>query len=156
MSRINIYSIKQIRESTVTYDYENTITNTPRNSAELIYKALDVATSDREMFGVVNLNAKLKVNGVHVVSVGNLTESLAHPREVYKLAVLNNAHSIVVWHNHPSGDLRPSQIDIAVTRTLVAAGQVLGINLLDHVILGRDGGYYSLLESGEMPPKISF
>jgi len=94
---------------------------------------------------VIPLDGKNQVLGFHVVSVGTLTASLVHPREVYKLAVLANAAAIVVVHNHPSGHPEPSAEDQAITLRLKEAGELLGIKLLDHVIIG-DGRYFSFTD----------
>ncbi len=91
-----------------------------------------------EQFRVLNLDAKHRVKQNLVVSVGSLTASLVHPREVFRSAVRTNAAAVVCVHNHPSGDPEPSQEDLEVTRRLAAAGRTLGIALLDHVVVGRD------------------
>jgi DNA repair protein RadC len=91
-----------------------------------------------EQFRVLTLDAKHRVKQNLVISVGSLTSSLVHPREVYRCAVRTCAAAIVCVHNHPSGDPEPSQEDIEVTRRIAAAGRTLGITLLDHVVVGRD------------------
>jgi len=83
------------------------------------------------------------------VSIGCLNSSVVHPREVYKVAVLGNAAAIVACHNHPSGDAEPSADDVSLTRRLAAAGALMGIELLDHIILGDGtGAWVSLKERG--------
>lgn len=96
-----------------------------------------------EHFIVVFLDAKCKMTGHEIVSKGSLTASIVHPREVYKLAIMRCAHSIIVLHNHPSGDPMPSSEDVAITKRLKSVGEVIGIPLLDHIIIG-DGDYKSL------------
>lgn len=96
-----------------------------------------------ERFGVVMLDTKLRLMKVSVVSSGSLDASMAHPREVYREATTVGAAAIVVFHNHPSGDPAPSPDDVRLTTRLAQAGQVLGIPLLDHIILG-DTRYWSL------------
>ena len=103
---------------------------------------------DREVFSALLLNAKNCLIRAVTVSVGTLTASLVHPREVFKAAVRHSAASIILVHNHPSGDPTPSGEDIEVTEKLVEAGNVLGIDLLDHVILGSKGRFESLRETG--------
>ncbi len=88
-----------------------------------------------EHFVALHLNAKNQVTGYHVVSHGTVSASLVHPREIFKAALLSNACSIVVAHNHPTGSTDPSPEDLATTRQLVAAGEVLGIKILDHLIV---------------------
>ena len=108
-----------------------------------------VKLSERpQAFVAAFLTAQHRIVGLHTVSVGCLTRSLVHPREVYKPAILASAAAIIVAHNHPSGDPEPSADDIALTRRLVAAGELLGIKLLDHLVLGEDGSYVSLSERG--------
>jgi len=87
--------------------------------------------------------------GEHVVSVGDLSSSIVHPREVFTEAIRRSAASLIVAHNHPSGDPTPSPEDVSVTRRLVEAGEVLGIDVLDHIVLG-DNRYISLKERGLM------
>jgi DNA repair protein RadC len=93
------------------------------------------------------LSTKNTVNAIHTASIGSLSSAIVHPREVYKAAVLANASSIVLGHNHPSGDPTPSPEDIEVTKRLSNAGDLMGIDVLDHVIIG-DGRFYSLKERG--------
>ena len=103
---------------------------------------------DREVFVIAMLTIRHRVIGLHTVSVGCLTSSLVHPREVFKPAILAGSAAILAAHSHPSGDPEPSPEDISLTRRLAAAGQLLGIELLDHVILGEAGRFVSLRERG--------
>lgn len=103
---------------------------------------------DREVFSALLLDAKNRLLRAVTVSVGTLTASLVHPREVYKAAIRHSAASIILAHNHPSGDPTPSREDIEITERLAEAGRVLGIDLLDHVVLGSDGRFESLREQG--------
>lgn len=100
---------------------------------------------DREMFVVLLLDGKNRALGFNTVSVGSLTAALVHPREVFKPAILANAASVVLVHNHPSGDPEPSQEDRAITERLKHAGDLLGIKVLDHVVIG-DGTYWSFAD----------
>jgi DNA repair protein RadC len=106
--------------------------------------------TDREQFFLLCLNTKNEPTALHTVSIGSLDASIVHPREVFKVAILSNAASVIVAHNHPSGDPTPSKEDIQVTRKLQEAGELLGITLLDHVIVGTEGAYTSLKERGLM------
>lgn len=105
---------------------------------------------DREHFLALALNTKNRLLRIVEVSVGSLSASIVHPRELFKDAVRLSASAIVVVHNHPSGDPTPSGADIQLTRRLVKAGDVLGIELLDHVVIGDGGTHVSLRESGLM------
>jgi len=91
---------------------------------------------DREQFVVCGLDAKHTVIGINVVSIGSLSLSIVHPREVFKALILMNAAAVICAHNHPSGDVTPSQDDRVLTKRLREAGELLGITLLDHLILG--------------------
>lgn len=101
---------------------------------------------DREQFVVCGLDAKNVVIGINVVSIGSLSLSIVHPREVFKALILMNAAAAVCAHNHPSGDVTPSQEDRVLTTRLKAAGELLGITLLDHLILGDR--FYSFADHG--------
>ncbi len=103
--------------------------------------------ADREEFLVLLLDGKNKLLGFNLVSLGSLTSSLVHPREVFKPAILANAASILLLHNHPSGDPIPSAEDIAITKRLREVGEIHGIQVLDHVIIG-DGRYISFVDDG--------
>jgi DNA repair protein RadC len=105
----------------------------------------------REEFRCVLLDTKNRFLREETVSTGSLTASLVHPRETFKAAVRESAAAVIFVHNHPSGDARPSQEDIALTRRLVQAGDLLGIRVLDHVIVG-DGSHYSFRDNGMIAP----
>ena len=97
-----------------------------------------VLPTDREGFAVVHLNGRHRVIGCELVSVGSLNASIVHPREVFKGALLANASSIILGHNHPSGDPDPSEEDLGITLRLEQAGEVLGLSVLDHVIIAGE------------------
>lgn len=103
-----------------------------------------------EHFVLAVLDSRRRVIGVSEVSVGTLSASLVHPREVFRAAILLNGAAVVVCHNHPSGDSSPSSEDRDVTRRLQRAGELLGIPVADHVVLGEGGSYYSFRERGLM------
>lgn len=110
------------------------------------YIKADLEGLDREHFMVILLNARNQVIGKEVVSVGSLDASIVHPREVFRDSIRRNAKSIVLAHNHPSGDPTPSDEDIEVTGRLREAGTVLGISVVDHVVVGRSS-YVSLRDT---------
>lgn len=116
----------------------------PQDVAEFLMPRMRYAA--KEQFVVILLNGKNKVIGTEVVTEGTLSNSIVHPREVYAPALLQHAAAIMVAHNHPSGDPKPSDEDKEVTKMLERSGKVLGIPLMDHVIIG-DGTYYSFLEN---------
>jgi DNA repair protein RadC len=100
-----------------------------------------------ERFGVVMLDAKLRLIRAETLSVGSLDTSIAHPREIFRAATLASAASIALFHNHPSGDPTPSSDDVLLTTRLVAAGELMGIEVVDHVILGS-GRWFSFRDAG--------
>jgi len=122
-------------------------------SPDQAYKAITAITSveeeAQEVFGILILNTKNKIVAVHEISRGTLNSSIVHPREVFKPAILHNAAAIICFHNHPSGDTEPSRDDIEITNRLIEAGKIMGIEILDHIIVG-DEEYVSLKERGVM------
>ena len=141
--RINIVSIKMIKESS--FLYQTRTISSPKDAYEMIKEQLEGL--DREQFIIACLNTKNEPTNITVVSVGSLNKAIVHPREVFKTAILSNAASIMAFHNHPSGETTPSQQDIQLTNRLYEAGELLGIKLLDHLIIG-DGTFTSLKEKG--------
>jgi DNA repair protein RadC len=103
-----------------------------------------------EVFGLLCVSVKRRIIAYHEVSRGALDATTVHPREVFKAALLANAFGIIVGHNHPSGDPEPSPDDIALTRRLVSAGDLIGIPVFDHIVVG-DGRYVSFMETGRLP-----
>lgn len=121
--------------------------SSPQNAALILME--EMRFLDREHFKVMLLNTKNHCISIETISIGTLNASLVHPREVFKLAIKKSAASIILAHNHPSGDSKPSKEDIEVTRRLVEAGKIIGIEVLDHLILGN-GSFTSLKETGRM------
>lgn len=113
------------------------------------YLMTDMTSLLQEHFVVMFLNVKNEVLHKHTVFIGSLNSSIVHPREIYREAVKRSAASIIVAHNHPSGNPAPSPEDIEVTKRLVEAGSIIGIDLLDHIIIG-DHKFISLKEKGYM------
>jgi DNA repair protein RadC len=123
-----------------------------RSSRELFrYFNRKLRDRKREEFIAVLLDGKNRILREETISLGSLTASIVHPREVFLPAVRESAGSVILVHNHPSGDPAPSPEDVEVTRRLVRAGEVLGIRVLDHVIIG-ERGYTSLLDRGVLTP----
>ncbi|MEW9673495.1 RadC family protein [Ammoniphilus sp. 3BR4] len=145
-SRITVYSVQLVKERNMMVYGEKSI-RSPQDAEKVIREL--IGTSDREVFATIFLNTKNKITGVEKVSVGSLNSAIVDPREVFKAAILHNAASIIVSHNHPSGDPTPSREDLAVTNRLAEAGKLLGIEVIDHIILGEET-FQSLKESGMM------
>jgi DNA repair protein RadC len=139
---VPIYRVTLVREGRIPC-YNHQIRSSADASTLLHTYLADV---DREHFVVLLLTQKNRVTGVNTVSMGSLTASIVHPREVFKGAILSNAASIICGHNHPSTDCQPSREDRALTQRLVEAGKLLGISVLDHVIIGGEGRYFSFAD----------
>jgi len=130
---------------------EAPLLDTPERIADLLRE--ETRPQEVEQFRVVLLNTRRRMIGLETISQGTLDTLLVHPREVFKRAIAANASAVVLAHNHPSGDPTPSEADIKVTRDLIRAGQLLKIEVLDHVIIGRrtverQKDYVSLRELG--------
>ena len=140
------YRLELVKEESHKYEVETRI-SCPKDIYEVLTKVCRIQCNPEEVFILITLNTKNIVTGYFEVHRGTINTSLVHPREVFKRALLNNASNIVVAHNHPSGDPNPSKEDIQITERLKEAGNLLGINLLDHIIVGEDK-YISLKEKG--------
>jgi len=141
---IQIVSIQMVREKNLMVEYNEKI-NSPGTAVTIVKKFLQ--DKDREYLIVLSLDTKNKVNALSVVSIGSLNSSIVHPREVFKIAILSNAASIIISHNHPSGDTTPSTEDLNITKRLKECGKILGIDLVDHIIIGNEK-YLSFKEEG--------
>ncbi len=140
MKNINKYTVTLVHEGT--HEYFGTALNNSEKVANIAREILN--NQPKEQFWIFLLDTKNKIIGMTMISQGTLNSSLVHPREVYQPAILANASAIIAVHNHPSGDTTPSREDLGVTSRLIKAGDILGIKLLDHVIIGD--GYVSLRE----------
>ncbi|MBT4496944.1 MAG: DNA repair protein RadC [Gemmatimonadetes bacterium] len=136
MNSIQVYRLRLVREAQLNYD-PITQPLEAENAVRIIARRL-LDGLDREAGIVLALDSRNRPIGCHVVSIGSLSASLIHPREVFKFAILANAASLIFAHNHPSGDPTPSKDDIELTRRLVSAGQLLGIEVIDALITGYD------------------
>jgi DNA repair protein RadC len=138
------YRVELVRESGEG-ELEETVLRTSADVARVLRPYFE--KSDREMFVVVLVDAQHRPIGVNVVSIGSLTATVVHPRECFKPAIIGNAAAVLLVHGHPSGCPQPSTEDIAITRRLRDAGELLGIRVLDHVIVG-DGNHFSFVDEG--------
>jgi DNA repair protein RadC len=118
---------------------KSVVVETPKEIYQLVKG--EAQRWDRERFLTVMLDARNGVIGIDEVSSGSVTGNLVHPREVFKAAILSNAVSVVLVHNHLSGDVEPSQADLEITRRLVEAGKILGIEVIDHLVVSKEGCY---------------
>ena len=142
-----VYEIQRIKQVIQEVEGgEQYIVRSPEDGAKIASQF--IGDEDREVFFVMCLNTKNRVVAVHRCHVGSLNASIVTPREVFKSAILNNSASIIVSHQHPSQNVEPSREDIEVTRRLVEAGKILGIEVLDHLIVNANAEYCSLKEKG--------
>jgi len=138
------YSIRLVKESEIFYEHKRI------NGAKMVYDLLyTIGLHEKagEEFHSFYVNTKNEIIGMEMISKGTLNASLVHPREVFKGALLANANALILAHNHPSGDVEPSSADKQVTQRLVDAGMLLDVKILDHVVIGSKGGYFSFSES---------
>lgn len=140
-----MWRVQLIREGGASVRCKRPQITCPGDVANLLLDYLSLL--DREHLVVAMLDTKNRVIGFNTVTIGNINSAIISARETFKPALLANATAIILAHNHPSGDLAPSPEDVQVTRTLVEAGQILGIEVLDHLVIG-EGRYVSLKERG--------
>ena len=137
--RTSVYKVMLVREST--FPIAQKKVQDPETAAKIFTEYLKSA--DKEIFVAMYLNSDNKILGIHTVSIGTLNSSLVHPREVFKIACMISAASIIISHNHPSGNSEPSAEDITITKQLVEVGEIMGIPVQDHIIITDDNGYTS-------------
>ena len=138
---------RRLAEAQLLTDLPEKISGTA-NAMDYCNRAFHRLATDakKEEMHILTLNTKNRVIGTHLISIGTLDASLVHPREVFRPAILDSASSIILVHNHPSGDPTPSKEDLAVTRRLEDAGKLLGIDVLDHIVVAS-GGAVSIRET---------
>lgn len=144
---IKVVKIKLVRDGAIGKD--RYITN-PQEAVEVMCEEL--AEYDRELMCVVNLRSDMSVINMNISSIGNIDSAFASPRDIFKSSILSNAAGIFIFHNHPSGNLKPSKDDYDITKRLVSCGKLLDIQVVDHIIVssGPNKGYYSFKEHGEI------
>ena len=140
------YKLELIKEESHKYEVDTRISK-PQDLVDVLNLVCRINNNTEEVMLLLTLNTKNVITGWFEVSRGSIDASIVHPREIFKRALTNNATNIVVAHNHPSGDPNPSKEDINITNRLKECGKLLGINLIDHIIIG-DEKYVSLKEKG--------
>ena len=134
--------LTMVKEKAQTYNIQRI------TSAQDVYSLLhEYSTKDQEHFITITLDGQSKVIEKRIVHIGTLNQSLVHPREVFRPAIQDNAAGVIISHNHPSGTLEASRADIQITQRLKEVSKLVGIELLDHVIISREG-YYSFSDEG--------
>ncbi len=111
------------------------------------YVLSEMSVLEQEHFRIMTLNTKKEINFIREISKGTINMTIVHAREVFRAAISDNAHSIILLHNHPTGDPSPSKEDIGLTKNLIEASKIIGIDISDHIIIG-DNRYFSFLEEG--------
>ncbi|TDO85417.1 DNA repair protein RadC [Halanaerobium saccharolyticum] len=149
MVNIQKFSLRIVKESGGRYDIDKYVRN-PFQARDLFVEVVELDRRAEEVFAIATLDVKNKVTGVFEVSTGTLTSSLVTPREVFKRAILQNAAGIVLAHNHPSGVAGASSDDISITKKLQKAGKIMGINVVDHIIIGSRDNFISMQEENLM------
>lgn len=144
--RVAWVQLKMVRESKGSILFPRRQVKSAEDAVELAGPLL--TDCDREKFLVIVLDTKHYPNILEIVSVGSLDATIVHPREVFKTAMVGNGSAVLCLHSHPSGDPTPSPEDLAVTNRLKEAASILGIDLLDHLVVGSDGRYTSLRAKG--------
>ena len=152
MLSLSILNLRVVKEQEVNYSgkWENKKIDAPEKAVIVAINVLKLQENAEESFYIFTLDTKNQITGLFEVSRGSLNTSIVHPREVFKRALLQNANSIILMHNHPSGDPTPSKDDIAMTDRLIKAGELLGIKILDHIIIGDENNYISFKRDGLM------
>ena len=138
--RIDIVSTRMVKEYSILYATRRI--ESPEDAVDLMKDFLEEL--DKEQVMLLCLNTKSEPTHISTISTGSLTASIVHPREVFKTAIIANANRIMIFHNHPSGDPTPSEQDLDITKRLKEAGDLMGIELLDHIIIGDRGRFESL------------
>ena len=149
MKRVTKYDVRLVKESSSLYDYDEKKLNNPYAVAKLLNELFDMECLCEEHFVMLALDSKLRVVGAFDIHTGTINGSMVSMRSLFSRAMLCNANSIIVAHNHPSGVIKPSGEDDSVTRRIKEAGELLDIKLLDHIIIGEDS-YYSFKNEGRL------
>ena len=145
---ISVYRVCLVKDATVSFGQAR-VSNSHQAQALIQNLILTRGQPDREQFVVALLNAKNTIIGLNIVSVGALSSALVHPREVLKAAILANSSAMILCHNHPSNDLSPSAEDLEITRKIVKAADIVGIQVHEHLIINMENDqFYSFADQG--------
>lgn len=146
MKELVKYRVQLVREEKT--EYKGGALQSPKAVAEVMNAIFNMDAQPMEIFTMIALDIKKKPVGCFLISQGSLDVTVVHPREVFQRALMVNAHSIIIAHNHPSGEVTPSYNDVNLTRRLKDAGKIMDIELIDHLIIGENGKFYSFGEEG--------
>lgn len=131
--QINIVSLQMIKTDTLSY--LNRRITSPEDATEIMKTF--IGNSDREHLILICMNSKNEPTHIQTISIGSINKSVIHPREIFKTAILSNANSIMIGHNHPSGDVTPSPEDVNVTERLMLISEIMGILFYDHIVFSE-------------------
>ncbi len=145
---ISVYRVSLVKDASISFG--SVRLNNSQQAQALIQKLiLTKGQPDREQFVVALLNSKNEFIGVNIVAVGTLSAAPVHPREALKFAILGNSAAIILCHNHPSNDLEPSAEDLAITKKIIRAAEIIGIQVHEHIIINMENDrYYSFADQG--------
>ena len=145
---VSVYRVSLVKDKSISFGQQRV--NNSQEAQSLIQRLIKTqGQPDREQFCVILLSAKNDIIGLNIVSIGGLSSASVFPREVLKPAILANSAAMILSHNHPSNDLEPSQEDLAITKRIVQASELMGIAVHEHIIISMDDDqYYSFADSG--------
>ncbi len=145
---VSVYRVSLVKDKSISFG--NSRMNNSQEAQALIQRLIKTqGQSDREQFCVVLLNAKNDIIGVNIVSIGGLSSASVYPREVLKPAILANSAAMILCHNHPSNDLKPSPEDLSITKRIIQASELMGITVHEHIVISMDNDrYYSFADNG--------
>jgi len=145
---VSIYRVSLVKDKSISFGQRRM--NNSQEAQSLIQSLIKTqGQPDREQFCVILLSAKNEIIGLNIVSIGGLSSASVYPREVLKPAILANSAAMILCHNHPSNDLEPSPDDLAITKRIVQASEIVGITVHEHIIISMDDNrYYSFADNG--------
>lgn len=146
MTSVTKYTVQLVRENETPYSGEKI--NTPVKGAKLLNKIFSMDCQPAEIFVMLALDSQKQPIGCFLVHQGTISSTVVSPRDVFQRALLVNAHSIIIAHNHPSGETKPSISDMELTKDLRDIGKSLGVKVVDSLIIGDNGRYFSYAEEG--------
>lgn len=157
-----IYKVLDVKQEYIETAHKVASVDSPQSAANVINEVLGISNSTREHFIMLGLNTKLEVNVAYKVHTGSVNASLVHPRESFQVAIMNNCTSVIFAHNHPAKSLEPSQADITTSKKLKMTGKILGIEMLDSLIVSKEGvtslseeGYFKDIEEKDIDQIIN-
>jgi DNA repair protein RadC len=145
---VSVYRVSLVKDKSISFGNRR-LSNSKEAQALIQQLIMKRGQNDREQFAVILLNAKNDIIGVNIVSVGGLSSASVYPREVLKPAILANSAAMILCHNHPSNSLEPSPEDLAITKKIVQASELMGITVHEHLIISlEDERYFSMADNG--------